>query len=178
MKEAKQANLAKAVFLPKSMKPTRKEVFLSEMEQVVPWRRLEALVEPHYFVIGTKGCRPATPLVTMLRIHSMQQWFGYSDLAMEEALYEVPLLRRFAGLDAFEDTMPDEATILRFRHLLEKHGLAGAMFGKVNELLNEKGLTIRRGTAEDASLIAVPNSTKNAGKKGSQWRFGLKAHIQ
>jgi len=187
MKEAKQMSLAETGFLPKATKPTRKEVFLSEMERVVPWSRLESLIEPHYFVKGTKGGRPATPLSVMLRIHLIQQWFGYSDPAMEEALHDIPVLRRFAGLDAFEDALPDETTILRFRHLLEKHGLSVAMFGKINELLSQKGLSMRRGTVVDASLIAAPSSTKNAGKKrdpemsqvkkGNQWHFGMKAHI-
>jgi len=187
MKESKQLSLAETGFLPKASKPTRKEIFLSEMERVVPWSRLESLIEPHYFVKGTKGGRPATPLATMLRIHFMQQWFGYSDPAMEEALHDIPVLRRFAGLDAFEDALPDETTILRFRHLLERHGLCEVMFGKVSELLSEKGLTLKRGTAVDASLIAAPSSTKNAGKKrdpemsqvkkGNQWHFGMKAHI-
>src|SRR5215469_7529791 len=145
MKAAKQLSLAETGFLPKATKPTRKEIFLSEMDRVVPWSRLEALIEPHYFVKGAKGGRPATPLPTMLRIHFMQQWFGYSDPAMEEALHDIPVLRRFAGLDAFEDVMPDETTILRFRHLLERHGLAEAIFGKVNELLRDQGLAMKRG---------------------------------
>ena len=127
------------------------------------------------------------PLGTMLRIHFMQQWFGYSDPAMEEALHDVPLLRRFAGLDTFEDVMPDESTILRFRHLLEKHDLAVAIFAEVNAVLSEKGQSMKRGTVVDATLIAAPSSTKNEvkqrdpemtqTKKGNQWHFGMKAHI-
>src|SRR5215469_12791614 len=155
MKASKQLSLSETGFLPKAVKPTRKEVFLSEMERVVPWSALETLIEPHYFVKGPKGGRPATPLSTMLRIHFMQQWFGYSDPAMEEALHDIPVLRRFAGLDAFEDALPDERTILRFRHLLERHGLSAAMFGKINELLSQKGLSMRRGTIVDATLISA-----------------------
>jgi len=124
------------------------------------------------------------PLATMLRIHFMQQWFGYSDPAMEEALHDdIPLLRRFAGLDAFEDVMPDESTILRFRHLLEQHELAVAIFAEVNAVLNEKGLSMKRGSVVDATLIAAPSSTKNQDKqrdpemsqtrKGNQWYFGM-----
>ena len=187
MKEAKQLSLAETGYLPKATKPTRKEVFLSEMERVVPWGRLEALIEPHYFVKGEKGGRPARPLSSMLRIHFMQHWFGYSDPAMEEALHDVPVLRRFAGLDAFEDVLPDETTILRFRLLLERNGLSEAIFGQVSALLREKGLAMKRGMAVDASLIAAPSSTKNAGngrdpemsqtKKGNQYYFGMKAHI-
>jgi len=181
----KQLSLAETGFQPKAGKPTRKAVFLSEMDVVVPWSRLEALIDPHYPKKGHG--RPPMPLGTMLRIHFLQQWFGYSDPAMEEALHDIPLLRRFAGLDAFEDVMPDETTILRFRHLLEKHDLARAILGEVNGLLSEKGLTMKRGTIVDATLIAAPSSTKNANQqrdpemtqtqKGNQWHFGMKAHI-
>ena len=119
MKSMKQLSLAETGFLPKAGKQTRRAVFLAEMETVVPWSRLEALIEPFYPRKGNG--RPPMPLGKMLRIHFMQQWFGYSDPVMEEALHDVPLLRKFAGLDAFEDAMPDESTILRFRHLLERH---------------------------------------------------------
>lgn len=126
-------------------------------------------------------------LGTMLRKHFMQQWFGYSDPAIEEALHDVPLLRRFTGLDAFKDVMPDESTIMRFRHLLEQHDLATAIFAEVAGLLSEKGLTMKRGTVVDATRIAAPSSTKNQEKerdpemtqtkKGNQWHSGMKAHI-
>ena len=185
MKAMKQLSLAETGFLPKAGKQTRKAVFLAEMETVVPWSRLETLIEPFYPKKGNG--RPPMPLATMLRIHFMQQWFGYSDPAMEEALHDVPLLRRFAGLDAFEDVMPDESTILRFRHLLEQHELAVAIFAKVNAVLSEKGLSMKRGSLVDATLIAAPSSTKNQDKqrdpemsqtkKGNQWYFGMKAHI-
>lgn len=123
MKRMKQLSLAKTGFLPKAGKQTRKAVFLAEMEQVVPWSHLEALIEPFYPKKGN-GRRPMS-LGAMSRIHFMQQRFGYSDPAMEEALHDVPLLRQFAALDTFEDVMLDERTILRFRHLLEKDDLAG-----------------------------------------------------
>jgi IS5 family transposase len=117
----------------------------------------------------------------MLRIHFLQQWFGYSDLSMEEALHDQPLLRRFAGLDAFEDVLPDETTILRFRHLLERHELAGAIFAEVHALLEEKGLTLKRGTIVDATLISAPSSTKNRDKKRdpemTQTRKGQQYHL-
>ncbi len=155
------------------------------METVVPWSRLEALIEPHYPKKGNG--RPPMPLGTMLRIHFIQQWFRYSDPVMEEALHDVPALRQFAGLDAFEDVIPDESTILRFRHLLEKHELAVAIFAEINAVLSEKGLSMKRGTVADAMLIAAPSSTKNEDKKrdpemtqtkkGNQWYFGMKAHI-
>lgn len=166
-------------------KRTRREKFLEEMEAVVPWSRLIAVVEPHYPKAGN-GRRPYELLV-MLRIHFMQQWFGYSDAGMEEALHEVPLLRRFAGLDVGLDTIPDESTLLHFRHLLEKHELTARLFGEVNAMLTEQGLLLREGTSVDATLIAAPSSTKNREgkrdpmmtqtKKGNQWYFGMKAHI-
>lgn len=169
----------------KQRKVTRREVFLAEMERVVPWRRVEGLIEPVYPKPGN-GRRPY-PLGTMLRIHLLQHWYGYSDPAMEDALHEVPLLRRFAGLDAGESRMPDETTILNFRHLLEKHQLAERLFQEVVSLLTERGLILREGTIVDATLIAAPPSTKNrarrrdpemsASKKGNQWHFGMKAHI-
>jgi IS5 family transposase len=123
----------------------------------------------------------------MLRIHFMQQWFTLSDPAMEEALHDVPLFREFAGLDSWTTRLPDESTILRFRHLLEEHKLAAQMLEVINELLRAKGLMLKAGTVVDATLIAAPSSTKNASgerdpemhqsKKGNQWYHGMKAHI-
>ncbi|SKD01828.1 IS5 family transposase [Paraburkholderia hospita] len=168
-----------------STKRTRKREFLDEMMRVVPWARLIALIEPHY-PTGKTG-RPPFPIATMLQIHFMQQWFGLSDPAMEEALYDVPLYRDFAGLDGGMTRLPDESTILRFRHLLETHGLAAQMLALVNEILSEKGLMLKAGSAVDATLISAPSSTKNGSgkrdpemhqtKKGNQWYFGMKAHI-
>lgn len=159
MKSMKQLCLAETGFLHKAGKQTRKAVFLSEMETVVPWSRLEALIEPFHPKEGNG--RPPMQLARMLRIHFMQQWFGYSDPAMEKALNNISLLRRFAGLDAFEEVMPDESTILRFLHLLEQHELAVAPFAEVNAVLSEKGLSMKRGSVVDATLIAAPSSTKN-----------------
>ncbi|WP_028206501.1 IS5 family transposase [Paraburkholderia nodosa] len=168
-----------------STKRTRKREFLDEMRRVVPWSRLIALIEPHY-PKGKTG-RPPFPVATMLQIHFMQQWFGLSDPAMEEALYDVPLYREFAGLGEGMTRLPDESTILRFRHLLETHGLAAQMLAVVNEILSEKGLMLKAGSAVDATLISAPTSTKNGSgerdaemhqtKKGNQWYFGMKAHI-
>lgn len=151
----------------------------------VPWRRLEGLIEPHYPTAGN-GRKPY-PLGVMLRIHLLQHWYGYSDLAMEDALHDIPAVRRFAGLDAGESRMPDETTILNFRHLLEAHHLAESLFAEVVALLTEQGLILREGTIVDATLIAAPASTKNrdrerdpemtSSKKGNQWHFGMKAHI-
>ena len=166
-------------------KRTRKREFLDEMNRVVPWAELTGIIEPHY-PKGKTG-RPPFGIATMLRIHFMQQWFGFSDPAMEEALHDTPMYRDFAGLDEGMTQLPDETTILRFRHLLEKHQLAGPMLASINELLRGKGLMLRAGTVVDATLIAAPSSTKNADgerdpemhqtKKGNQWHFGMKAHI-
>lgn len=166
-------------------KRTRKREFLDEMNQVVPWAELIALIEP-YAPAGKTG-RPPFAVSTMLRIHFMQQWFGLSDPAMEEALHDVPLYREFAGLDAGVTRMPDESTILRFRHLLEANNLSLQLLAAINATLATKGLLLKSGTVVDATLIAAPPSTKNrAGErdpemhqtqKGNQWHFGMKAHI-
>jgi transposase, IS5 family len=168
-------------------KRTKREKFLAEMEAVVPWQALIDLIEPHYPKTGSKGGRPAYPLATMLRIHLMQQWYSLSDPAMEDALIEVPTMRRFAGIDMISERIPDETTILAFRHLLEKHALGEQIFETVKAHLSSRGMTMRQGTIVDATLIAAPSSTKNkAGerdpemhqtKKGNQWYYGMKVHI-
>jgi len=167
-----------------NLKKTRKREFLEQMEQVVPWADLVALIAPFY-PEGKNG-RPPFALQTMLRTHFMQQWFTLSDPAMEEAFFDTPLYREFAQLEEFE-RMPDESTILRFRHRLEKHKLAEQILATVNELLSQRGLLLKTGTVVDATLIAAPTSTKNkdkardpdmhSSKKGNQWYFGMKAHI-
>jgi IS5 family transposase len=166
-------------------KQTRREIFLAVMDQVVPWAALLMPIEPVYPKAG-KGRRPY-PIKTMLRIHLLQNWFGYSDPAMEEALYEVAPLRRFAGLSLTRGSVPDETTILNFRCLLETHDLAPEVFAEVNAYLTDKGLLLRQGTIVEATIIHAPSSTKNAAKardpemhqtrKGQQWYFGMKAHI-
>ncbi len=167
-----------------NVKKTRKREFLEQMEQVVPWGSLVELVAP-YYPEGRNG-RPPFSLETMLRIHFMQQWFTLSDPGMEEAFFDTPLLREFARLDEFA-RLPDESTILRFRHRLEKHKLAEQILLTVNELLIQRGWLLKTGTVVDATLIAAPTSTKNkdkvrdpemhSSKKGNQWYFGMKAHI-
>lgn len=167
-----------------STRRTRKAVFLEEMDQVVPWTQLLALIEPH--APRARTGRPPFALETMLRIHFLQQWFGLSDVAMEEALFDVPLYRNFAGLSGTE-RIPDRVSILRFRHLLETHQLAPRILAAVNAMLAEQGLMLKAGTAVDATIIAAPSSTKNQEgkrdpemhqtKKGKQWHFGMKAHI-
>jgi IS5 family transposase len=165
-------------------KPTRKREFLAEMERVVPWPELVSVVAP--FAPEGKRGRPPFSVETMLRIHFMQQWFTLSDPAMEEALHDVPLFREFAHL-SWDQRFPDETTILRFRHLLEKHKLADEILATVNAVLQRRGLMLKAGTVVDATLIAAPSSTKNKTgerdpemhqtKKSNQWYFGMKAHI-
>ncbi len=142
-----------------STKKTRKREFLDEMNHVVPWPALVALIEP--YAPRARTGRPPFAIETMLRVHFLQQWFSLSDPAMEEALHDVPLYREFAGLAGAVVRLPDETTILRFRHLLEAHDLAARMLGVVNDILTSKGLMLRAGTAVDATLIAAPSSTKN-----------------
>jgi IS5 family transposase len=164
---------------------SRRELFLDEMELVVPWAELQALIEPHYAKAGN-GRRPVG-LSILLRLYFLQQWFNLSDPGVEEALYESSVLRRFTGVDLGRAAAPDETTICRFRHLLEKHELGGAMLDRVNEHLASKGIKIATGTIVDATIIHAPSSTKNEKKerdpamrqtrKGQQWYFGLKAHI-
>ena len=167
-----------------STKRTRKQELLAQMELVVPWAALVELIAP-YYPEGKNG-RPPFALQTMLRIHCMQQWFDLSDLGMEEAFFDTPVYREFAQLDA-NGRLPDESTILRFRHRLERHKLAEQILATVNDLLSAQGLLLKAGTAVDATLIAAPSSTKNKDKardpemhssqKGNEWHFGMKAHI-
>jgi IS5 family transposase len=166
-------------------KVTRREAFLAEMEQIVPWSSFEALIEPHYPRAGN-GRRPM-PLSAMLRIYFMQQWFQLSDPAMEDALYDSHSMQHFAGLEVGRDAIPDETTILNFRHLLEKHKLTEKMFTAVRVDLQSKGIMVRQGTIMDATTIHAPSSTKNqekardaemsSTKKGNNWHFGMKAHV-
>ena len=138
---------------------TRLEHFLAEMEKVAPWKALIDLIKPHYPKISSKGGRPPYPLITMLRIHLLQQWYDLSDPAMEDALIEVPTMRRFAGINMIGDLIPDETTILTFRHLLEKHDLGQQIFAVVKAHLKANGMAMKQGTIIDATLIAAPNST-------------------
>jgi IS5 family transposase len=182
----KQMSLGATGFERKT-KRTRKREFLDEMNLVVPWAELVALIAPHAPKPGGKGGRPPFAVETMLRIHFLQQWFNLSDPAMEEALYDMALFREFVGLDMGEESLPDESTILRFRHLLETHDLSVQILATVNAMLAAKGLLLQQGTVVDATLIAAPSSTKNSTgerdpemhqtKKGNQWHFGMKAHI-
>jgi IS5 family transposase len=180
-----QRTFASQAEFQKYGRKSRRELFLDEMERIVPWSGLLALVRPHYAVAGN-GRRPVG-LEVMLRTYFVQQWFNLSDPGVEEALYESPVLQRFVGVDLGAAPAPDETTICRFRHLLEKHDLCGMMLDAVNLHLEAKGIKIATGTIVDATIIHAPSSTKNATgerdpemhqtKKGNQWYFGLKAHI-
>ena len=163
---------------------TRKEIFLSRMEQILPWQNMTAVIEPFYPKAGN-GRRPY-PLETMLRIHCMQHWYNLSDGAMEDALYEIASMRLFARL-SLDSALPDRTTIMNFRHLLEQHQLARQLFKTINRWLAEAGVMMTQGTLVDATIIEAPSSTKNKEqqrdpqmhqtKKGNQWHFGMKLHI-
>jgi len=180
----KQTTFA-SVAWEKKGKVTRRERFLAEMDAVIPWERLLALIEPHYPKAGN-GTQPK-PMEQMLRIYFMQNWFNLSDPQAEDSLYDIESMRRFAGIELLGHDIPDESTILRFRHLLEQHQLTERIFGQIRTLLEEKRLLLKSGTIVDATIIAAPPSTKNEEKardpemrqtrKGKQWHFGMKAHI-
>lgn len=180
----KRASFASLVYENKKKK-TRREKFLEEMDQVIPWEELLQVISPYYPRAGN-GRQPM-PLERMLRIYFMQQWYGLSDPAMEDSLYDIESMRRFADVDMEIDVIPDETTILNFRHLLERHELTKKVFEKTQRYLTEKGLLLREGTIVDATIINAPSSTKNRDKtrdkemrqtkKGNQWYFGMKAHV-
>lgn len=181
----RQQTLAVQTGFEKYGRKTKRERFLEEMQQIIPWAELQALVEPHY-PKGENG-RPPVGLSIMLRVYFLQQWFNLSDPGAEDALYESPVLRHFVGIDLGRAPVPDESTILGFRHLLEKHELGGAMLNAVNQYLERRGIRITTGTIVDATIIHAPSSIKNQSgerdpemhqtSKGKQWYFGLKAHI-
>jgi IS5 family transposase len=181
----KQRTLAMMTGFERYTKKTRRAQFLEEMEQVVPWGQLCALIEPHYPKQGNG--RPPIGVERMLRIYFLQQWFNLSDPAVEEALYDSMVMRDFAGIDLGREPVPDETTVCKFRHLLEEHKLGGEMLERVNLYLESKGVRITKGTIVDATIIHAPSSTKNQKqerdpemhqtRKGNQWYFGMKAHV-
>ena len=178
-----QLTFADSEFNQKRRK-TRKEIFLGRMDKLIPWKRLESIIEPHYPKAGN-GRRPY-PLISMLRIHCMQHWYNLSDPAMEDTLYEIASMRLFAGL-SLDKPIPDHTTIMNFRHLLERKKLAREILREINQWLTDAGVLLKEGTLVDATIIEAPTSTKNKSgerdpemhqtKKGNQWHFGLKAHI-
>lgn len=167
-----------------SRKTLRCERFLGEMDQVIPWNALLSLVQPHY--TAAEVGRKKKELAVMLKIYFLQQWYNLSDPEMEDAIYDRNSFQKFLGIDMLQESAPDETTILHFRHLLEQHALPAKMFKRVNRILENKGLILRKGTITDATIIAAPSSTKNQSgrrdpemsstKKGNDWYFGLKAH--
>src|ERR1700682_3020836 len=181
----RQQTLAMQGGFEKFGRKSRRELFLEEMDKIVPWAGLVGLIEPHY-PKGEQG-RPPVGLERMLRLYFLQQWFNLSDPGLEDALYESPVLRLFAGIDLGREPAPDETTILHFRHLLEKHDLGRSMLKMVNEYLALCGVRISTGTIVDATIIHASSSTKNDEgkrdpqmhqvKKGNQWYFGMKAHV-
>ncbi len=180
----RQGSFSQAEYAGKK-KQTRRDKFLAEMEQVVPWARLVARLQPLY-PKGERG-RPPIGVERMLRIYFLQQWYGLADEALEDALYASQALRGFAGIDLHRDPVPDATTLLKFRHWLERHDLTRALFDDIAAMLEARGLLMRQGTIVDATIIAAPPSTKNKTKardpemhqtkKGNQWHFGMKAHI-
>ncbi len=166
-------------------KRTRRELFLSEMDRIVPWSKLVELIEPHYPKSATG--RPRVGVERMLRVYFLQQWFNLSDAAAEESLYDLGVMRRFVSIDLGRERVPDETTICKFCHLLEKHGLGGEILDAVNGPLHDKGIRIATGTIVDATIIHAPSSTRNSTgqrdpemhqtRKGNQGYFGLKAHV-
>src|SRR5229473_7243237 len=181
----KQRTLAMMTGFEQYTRKTRRAIFLEEMEQVVPWRKLCALVEPHYPKPGNG--RPPVGVERMLRIYFLQQWFNLSDPAVEEALYDSTVMRQFVGIDLGCEPVPDETTVCKFRHLLEEHQLGERILGQVNLHLQAQGVRITTGTIVDATILHAPTSTKNREqqrdpemhqtKKGKQWYFGMKAHV-
>jgi len=183
----KQITFAQAEHQNKK-KVTRRERFLAEMNVLVPWQRLLDALSPSYYpdAAGKRG-RPPTPLDRMLRIYFLQQWYGLADEALEDAIYDSQAMRDFVGIDLSIESVPDATTLLRFRHLLERHSLTQRIFEEINASLAERGLFMREGTIVDATIIAAAPSTKNKAKqrdpamkqtrKGNQWYFGMKAHI-
>jgi len=180
----KQISFSQAEFQRKKRR-TRREVFLAEMEQIMPWEELFAVVEPHY-PKGKRG-RPPIGLERMLRVYFVQQWNGLSDEGVEDAITDSQALRAFVGIDLSREAAPDATTVLQFRRLLEQHDLTKKLFDAVNTGLSAAGLMMREGTIADATIIAAPPSVKNEAnardpdmhqtKKGNQWHFGMKAHI-
>lgn len=180
-----QTSFAQAEY-DKKKKRTRREIFLAQMEQVIPWARLMEVIEPHYPKAGGRG-RPPIGLEKMLRMYFVQQWYGLADEAVEDAIYDSQALRNFMDIDLSRQSVPDATTLMGFRHLLEAHDLPQALLVEVNAMLIERGLLMSKGTLVDATLIAAPSSTKNREhardpemhqtRKGNQWHFGLKAHI-
>jgi len=185
LKPALQRSFASFEFAQKK-RVTRREKFLGEMEQIMPWARLIAVIEPKYPTAGRVGRQPIG-VARMLRMYCLQLWFGLADEAVEDAIYDSQAFREFVGIDLARESVPDATTLLKFRRLLEEHKLTEQLFEGINTHLTERGLLLREGTMVDATIISAPPSTKNEAhardpemhqtKKGNEWSFGMKAHI-
>jgi IS5 family transposase len=182
----KQCTFAEAEYAAKK-KVTRRDKFLAEMEQVVPWALLLDMLKPHYYPVKKGPGRPRVPLQMMLRMYFVQQWYGLADELLEDTIYDSQALRNFVGIDLGAESVPDATTVLNFRHFLEVNALTAAILETINDHLRERGLLLNKGTVVDATLLAAPASTKNRDKardpamhqtkKGNQWYFGMKGHI-
>lgn len=179
------SQLSFASLTAKHKNQLRRDQFLEEMRQVVPWRKMAKLIKPHYYS-NARG-RPAYDLILMIKIHCLQQWYNLGDLSMEEEVYDRRSFAKFLDVDLMNTRIPDETTILNFRHLLEKNQLTEKIFNLINKQLEQKGLLMKQGTIVDATIISSPSSTKNNDKKrdeemsstrkNGQWYFGMKVHI-
>ena len=171
----------------KYAKTTRRAQFLADMDKIIPWSELAAAIEPAYPKISENGGRPPIPLERMLRIYFLQGWFNLSDPAVEEALYDSAAMRSFVGIDLGVEGAPDETTVCKFRHLLERNKLGKTLLTAVNDHLRRGGIKVTKGTIVDATIIGAPSSTKNKDRKrdpqmhqtakGQQWFFGMKMHV-
>ena len=170
----------------KRYRKTRKDIFLAQMEEIIPWEEWISLIEPYYFPDRTRGRKPLG-IEKMLRMYLLMCWFTLSDDGVEDAIYDSYAMRKFMKINFMDDKVPDATTLLHFRHLLEKHRLGEAMFAAINRVLEANGMIMHGGTIVDATIINAPSSTKNADKardpemhstkKGKEWRFGMKAHV-
>jgi IS5 family transposase len=169
----------------KRKRVSRRELFLKKMDALIPWKELEAVIEPYYYK-GKRG-RPPRGIEMMLRMYLLQVWYNLSDEMTEEEIYDSHAMKEFTKIDFVEEDTPDATTLLGFRHLLEREGLQQKLFDKINEIMEKEGMLWRGGSIIDATIIEAPGSTKNSGhsrdpemkqtQKGNEWHFGFKAHI-
>lgn len=166
-------------------KKTRREEFLEIMDEIIPWDEWVGVIEP-YYPKGKRG-RPPMGIEKMLRMYLLQIWFNLSDPATEDAVYDSYAMRKFTGIDFLKESVPDETTLCKFRHLLEVNGLNKLFFEAINRVMVQSGHMMKGGTIVDATIIDAPSSTKNVEKardpemhqirKGNEWRFGMKCHV-
>ena len=165
-------------------KVTKREKFLKEMDNIIPWEDWVEVIKPYYYT-NKKG-RKAKDIETMLRMYLLQNWFNLSDVGVEDAIYDSYSMRSFVQIDFIEEQVPDATTLLHFRHIIEKHHIGQQLFEDIKARLENAGLIMHGGTIMDASIIEAPSSTKNkegkrdpemtSTEKGKQWHFGMKVH--